>query len=186
MLYGRHASSPSENIFDQVKLETANFSGRMDNLRSSILIPQLEELDKKVTQWNKLYNVLNDNLKKQNGIFFPNRDSDEYFVGSSIQFRIDSLNNEQIKSFINNCKARGVELKWFGDEKPVAYTSRYDSWKYLDNIPRLANTLRILAKTFDMRIPLTFTVQDCNIISKIIIEELQNCLLYTSDAADES
>jgi len=39
MLYGRHASSPSENIFDQVKLETANFSGRMDNLRSSILIP---------------------------------------------------------------------------------------------------------------------------------------------------
>ena len=163
----------SENIFDQVKLETANFSGRMDNLRSSVLIPQLEELDKKVTQWNKLYNVLNDNLKKQNGIFFPNRDSDEYFVGSSIQFRIDSLNNEQIKSFINNCKARGVELKWFGDEKPVAYTSRYDSWKYLDNIPRLANTLRILAKTFDMRIPLTFTVQDCNIISKIIIEELQ-------------
>ncbi len=173
MLYGRHASSPSENIFDQVKLETANFSGRMDNLRSSILIPQLEELDKKVTQWNKLYNVLNDNLKKQNGIFFPNRDNDEYFVGSSIQFRIDSLNNEQIKSFINNCKARGVDLKWFGDEKPVAYTSRYDSWKYLDNIPRLANTLRILAKTFDMRIPLTFTVQDCNIISEIIIEELQ-------------
>ena len=84
-----------------------------------------------------------------------------------------NLNDEQINSFINNCKSRGVDLKWFGDEKPVAYTSRYDSWKYLDNIPRLANTLRILAKTFDMRIPLTFTVQDCNIISKIIIEELQ-------------
>ena len=48
MLYGRHASSPKKNIFDQVKLETANFSGRMDNLRSSILIPQLEELDKKL------------------------------------------------------------------------------------------------------------------------------------------
>ena len=55
----------------------------MDNLRSSILIPQLEELDKKVTQWNKLYNVLNDNLKTK--WYFSNRDNDISLVHQLIQ-----------------------------------------------------------------------------------------------------
>ena len=39
---------------------------------------------------------------------------------------------------------RGVELKWFGPEEPVAFTSRYDSWRYLDNIPELPKTLDTL------------------------------------------
>ena len=173
MLYEKHASSPNNDIFEKVKLKTANFSGRMDNLRSSILIPQLKDLDNKVIKWNNLYKELYDRLKTQDGIFIPNRDKREFYVGSSIQFRLKDFADKKIQDFIKNCKKRGVDLKWFGDKNPIAYTSRYDSWGYLENIPVLKNTLEILKTTLDMRIPLTFDNNDCRVIAEIIIEEFR-------------
>ena len=177
MLYEKHASSPNNDIFEKVKLKTANFSGRMDNLRSSILIPQLKDLDNKVIKWNNLYKELYDRLKTQDGIFIPNRDKREFYVGSSIQFRLKDFADEKIQDFIKNCKKRGVDLKWFGDKNPIAYTSRYDSWEYLENIPVLKNTLEILKTTLDMRIPLTFDNNDCRVIAEIIIEEFRKLKL---------
>ena len=177
MLYEKHASSPNSAIFEKVKLKTANFSGRMDNLRSSILIPQLKDLDNKVIKWNNLYKELYDRLKTQDGIFIPNRDKREFYVGSSIQFRLKDFPDKKIQDFIKNCKKRGVDLKWFGDKNPIAYTSRYDSWKYLENIPVLKNTLEILKTTLDMRIPLTFDNNDCRVIAEIIIEEFRKLKL---------
>lgn len=177
MLYEKHASSPNNDIFEKVKLKTANFSGRMDNLRSSILIPQLKDLDNKVIMWNNLYKELYDRLKTQDGIFIPNRDKREFYVGSSIQFRLKDFADKKIQDFIKNCKKRGVDLKWFGDKNPIAYTSRYDSWEYLENIPVLKNTLEILKTTLDMRIPLTFDNNDCRVIAEIIIEEFRKLKL---------
>ena len=177
MLYEKHASSPNNDIFEKVKLKTANFSGRMDNLRSSILIPQLKDLDNKVIKWNNLYKELYDRLKTQDGIFIPNRDKREFYVGSSIQFRLKDFADKKIQDFIKNCKKRGVDLKWFGDKNPIAYTSRYDSWEYLENIPVLKNTLGILKTTLDMRIPLTFDNNDCRVIAEIIIEEFRKLKL---------
>ena len=173
MLYGRHESSPNDDIFENIKLKSANFSGRMDNLRSAILIPQLSQLDNKILQWNKLYDEISANLKRQNGIFLPTRDKKEYYVGSSIQFRLKEFDDNLIKLFVNNCKSRGVDLKWFGDKNPIAYTSRYDSWEYIEEIPILSQTLNILKTTLDMRIPLTFDIDDCKVISNIIIEEFK-------------
>ena len=177
MLYEKHASSPNNDIFEKVKLKTANFSGRMDNLRSSILIPQLKDLDNKVIKWNNLYKELYDRLKTQDGIFIPNRDKREFYVGSSIQFRLKDFADKKIQDFIKNCKKRGVDLKWFGDKNPIAYTSRYDSWEYLENIPVLKNTLEILKTTLDMRIPLTFDNNDCRVIAEIMIEEFRKLKL---------
>ena len=177
MLYEKHASSPNNDIFEKVKLKTANFSGRMDNLRSSILIPQLKDLDNKVIKWNNLYKELYERLKTQDGIFIPNRDKREFYVGSSIQFRLKDFADKKIQDFIKNCKKRGVDLKWFGDKNPIAYTSRYDSWEYLENIPVLKNTLEILKTTLDMRIPLTFDNNDCRVIAEIIIEEFRKLKL---------
>ena len=66
------------------------------------------------------------------------------------------------------CAQQGVELKWFGHAQPHGFTSRYDSWRYLGEQPQLANTLAILQHTFDMRIPLTFSVDDMHVIGDII------------------
>ncbi|MEZ5884888.1 MAG: aminotransferase, partial [Paracoccaceae bacterium] len=76
-----------------------------------------------------------------------------------------------IPDFVARCAARGVELKWFGAPEPQAFTSRHDSWRYAPP-QSLPQTDRVLAGLLDMRLPLTFSTEDCALIARIIGEEL--------------
>ena len=172
MLYGRHDAVPAGDVFDRVRLETPNCSGRMDNLRAAILRPQLAELDRLVDAWNVRYRAIEEVLGTVSGVRLPERPDQETYVGSSIQFQVPGLDETGIRALVEACLARGVELKWFGDAEPVAFTSRYDSWRYLER-QSLPETDRILASLLDMRIPLTFSVEDCRQIGRIIDDCLE-------------
>ena len=175
MLYGRHESVPAGDVFDRVRLETPNCSGRMDNLRAAILRPQLAELDRLVDAWNVRYRAIEEILGTVPGVGLPKRPDQETYVGSSIQFQVSDLDEPGIRALVEACLARGVELKWFGDAEPIAFTSRYDSWRYLER-QSLPETDRILASLLDMRIPLTFGVEDCRQIGRIIGDTLADVL----------
>lgn len=171
MLYGRHGATPSEEAFHQVRLETPNCSARLDNLRGAILRAQLPLLDDNIARWNERYRALEVGLKSVAGAQIVERAQHEAFVGSSFQFH--ALGVADIPAFVANLLKRGVELKWFGADEPVAFTSRYDSWQYFDDLPDLVQTKQALATTLDMRVPLTFSVEDCSLIASIIADELR-------------
>ena len=183
MLYGRHDAVPTDEVFDRIRLDTPNCSGRMDNLRAAILRPQLAELDRLVEEWNVRYRAIESELRSAPGVRVRERPEQEMFVGSSIQFMVPGVDEAGIRTFVAECLARGVELKWFGDSEPVAYTSRYDSWRYLEHQP-LPVTDRVLASLLDMRIPLTFSVEDCRLIGEIIIDCLARARDRSEDARD--
>ncbi len=171
MLYERHGTAPDAETFNDIRLDTPNYSGRMDNLRATLLLAQMPELENNCNRWNDRYQALQARLAESAHIQLPHRPEAEHYVGSSLQFRIDSLTPEQVAEFIAGCATRGVELKWFGGAEPQGFTSRYDSWRYIEDKQHLPNTLAILANTFDLRIPLTFSVEDMDIIGDIIIDE---------------
>jgi len=168
MLYERHGAAPAPEVFEQVRLTSANMSGRMDNLRAAIGLAQLPGLDENCKRWNRRYTILRSAITAVSGLDIPVRDTRESFVGSSLQFRATDLDIAQIPSFIAACAAQGVELKWFGEDQPNAFTSRYDSWHYIDPMPYLPNTLKALEKTLDIRVPLTFDDEDCYLIGAVI------------------
>ena len=172
MLYGRHGAIPAEEVFRDVRLHAPNYSGRMDHLRAVLLRAQLPALEDSVARWNVLYDRLAARLAAMEGVIIPARRQEEFYVGSSIQFRAEALTREQVPQLMAACAARGVELTWFGDDEPKAFTSRYDSWKYIDDLPHLPGTLAVLEKTLDMRVPLTFDVDDCELIADIIEDEV--------------
>ena len=173
MLYGRHGAIPAEDVFQKVRLHAPNYSGRMDHMRAAILRSQLPVLEGNLERWNQLYDRLHAAFSSMVGVVIPARKQEEFYVGSSIQFRAEGLAAKAVPQFVAACAKRGVELKWFGDEEPKAFTSRYDSWRYIDDIPVLPTTLRVLEKTLDMRVPLTFTIDDCDMIASIIEDEIQ-------------
>ena len=169
MLYERHGAAPSSKVFEDIRLETPNYSGRMDNLRASILRPQLKNLEKNINRWNERYQVVEAALKEIKGIEVPLRYEEERYVGSSIQFRIPSITATEAELFIKKNKELGVELKWFGNDDPIGFTSNHKSWKYVGR-QQLNKSDEILSSLFDLRLPLTFSIDDCIHLSKIIIE----------------
>ena len=172
MLYSRHGAIPDQNHFEAVKYYSPNYSGRMDHLRAAMLRAQLPHLEDNVARWNALYDDLHRRIKTIPGLTIPDRKQEESYVGSSIQFRMDGVNRSDIPGVLSRLANRGVELKWFGDDEPKAFTSRYDSWRYIDNLPVLSKTLSVLEKTVDMRIPLTFNLDDTALIASILSEEM--------------
>ncbi len=176
MLYERHGTVPRTDVFADIKLDTPNYSGRMDNLRATILRAQLPDLDHNCARWNDRYQALEQRLAQNSRIQLPQRPQQESFVGSSLQFRVPDLDPDQVSEFIGGCAKRGVELKWFGGAEPQGFTSRYDSWRYIDGTQQLPQTLAILATTFDLRIPLTFSVEDMTIIGSIVDDEASEIL----------
>lgn len=172
MLYDKHLAAPEPEAFEQIKYVTPNVSGRMDHLRAAILRPQLAVLSEQVTRWNDRYAVVEDGLRNTSGLTVIERPQEETFVGSSIQFLLLDWTAEAVKAVVTRCKARGVELKWFGEAVPNGFTSRYDSWRYADSAP-MPKSDRILAGILDMRIPLTFSLDDCALVAKIIKAEVE-------------
>lgn len=172
MLFDRHRAAPPVETFSQIKYETPNISGRMDNLRAAVLRPQLANLERQCARWNARYDVLESGLKDVNGVYVPHRPDAEGFVASSFQFLLLDWSETAVQSVLDRCKARGVELKWFGGAEPAGFTSRYDSWHYAVPAP-LPQSDRILKAIIDMRLPLTFSLEDCGLIVGILREEIR-------------
>ena len=171
MLYGRNGTVPPAEVFEEVKYHTPNVSGRMDHLRAAILRPQLARLDAQCAAWNARYRAVEAGLRDTGGLTIVERPEEETYVGSSIQFLLLDWSEAKIDEVVSRCKARGVELKWFGGAEPAGFTSRYDSWRYAPS-ERMPKSDRILKGILDMRLPLTFTVEDCELIARIIRAEV--------------
>ncbi|MGJ8616663.1 MAG: DegT/DnrJ/EryC1/StrS family aminotransferase [Sulfitobacter sp.] len=171
MLYERHLAGPPKEAFETIRYETPNISGRMDNLRAAILRPQLRKLDTQRERWNERYYTVEKGLRDTPGLTVIDRPEEEVIVGSSIQFLLKDWSEDAVREVLKRCAARGVELKWFGGAEPAGFTSRYDSWRYVD-APRMPESDAVLAGIVDMRVPLTFSIEDCALIARIIKAEV--------------
>ena len=128
-------------------------------------------LETNVARWNERYHAIDAGLAETPGLTQIPRPEKERFVGSSIQFLLLDWAPERVAEVVKRCLARGVELKWFGEAEPKGFTSRYDSWRYAEVKPMPA-TDRILSGILDMRVPLTFSIEDCQLIARIIRSEV--------------
>lgn len=171
MLYGKHRAAPPEEVFERVKFVTPNVSGRMDNLRAAILRPQMRGLAERVARWNARYLVLEAGLRGVPGLRLITRPAAESYVGSSFQFLLPDWSGARVRAVLARTAARGVDLKWFGADQPMAFTSRYQHWRYAEP-QSLPQSDRILSGLIDMRVPLTFSEADCAQIARIIRQEV--------------
>ena len=172
MLYDRHGAAPGPEAFEGLTLDIPNNSSRMDNLRAAILRPQLTRIDADCAAWTERYRAVEAGLRGVPGLTVIERPQAEAFVGSSIQFLLPDWPEAAIRRVIDGCLARGVELKWFGAADPHGFTSTYAHWRYAAPDP-LPDSDRVLKGLLDMRLPLTFSLDDCALLGRIIASEVQ-------------
>ncbi|MEO9631635.1 MAG: aminotransferase class I/II-fold pyridoxal phosphate-dependent enzyme [Sulfitobacter sp.] len=169
MLYERHGAGPQPEAYTDARYDMPNCSARMDALRAAILRPQLADLDSNIARWNARYAQVEERLKAQDGVTTIKLPSAETHVGSSIQFRLPDFTAAQCRALLDAAATRGVELKWFGAKEPAGFTSAHPSWRYVpaQDMPK---TDRIMATLFDMRLPLSFSQEDCALIAQLICD----------------
>ena len=172
MLYERHRAAPPPEAFASLRYEMPNISSRMDNLRAAILRPQLRDLDAACTGWTDRYRTVEAGLRGTPGLTVIDRPQAEAFVGSSIQVLLLDWPDDAIRTVVEGCAARGVELKWFGAPEPQGFTSTYAHWRYAPSTP-MPESDRVLRAILDMRLPLTFSLDDCALIARIIADEVR-------------
>jgi dTDP-4-amino-4,6-dideoxygalactose transaminase len=171
MFHDRHLAAPGPEAFAAVSYDTPNISGRMDNLRAAILRVELAGLERQCARWNARYRKVEAGLAGVPGLTLIARPEAEDYVMSSFQFLLLDWTAGAVGEVVARCDARGVVLKWFGAPAPAGYTSRYDFWRYAPSAPMPA-TDRVLAGLLDLRLPLTFSLEDCALIARIIREEV--------------
>lgn len=167
MMYGQHLLKPDAEVFERWKYVTPNFSMRMSSLAAALLRPQIGLLADRGVRWNAIHDRLALELGRTPLIRLPRRAEKEAFVASSIQFSLD-LEPRQVERFVHECAARGLYVKWFGSADPVAFTSNYEHWHYLNEAPALPRSMAVLRRLLDLRTPLSLTDADCVLIGRIV------------------
>lgn len=169
MNFASHGAGPALSEYGDARLDMPNTSARMDMVRAAILLPQLPALDRNIDRWAARYDCVAGHLEHHR-IVLPKQAAASCRVGSSLQFRVPHLSASQCEDLVRTSAARGVEIKWFGRADPLGFTSAHPSWRYMA-AQELPGTDLILATLFDMRIPLTFSLEDCGLIGRILREE---------------
>lgn len=163
MLYEQHKARPPIEVFEKWKTMTPNYSLRLNELTSAILIPQLDELEAKNIRWREIHDILQTGINMIDGVRAIHRNKAVVSAPTSFQFIIDSL--EKIPPFIQSAKDHGLNIKWFGADQPIGFTSNSKHWGYLSHSSSIHPSLQRLC---DVRIPVTLTDEECHSLLKII------------------
>jgi len=168
MLYPQNGTPPPEEVFERHKYTTPNFSMRMQELTAALARPQISMLEERAVQWRRSYDILAELFAAIPHIEVPARPCQEDFVPSSIQFSITGVDTGIIEVVLKACKARGVDIKWFGRHTPLGFTSTWQHWQFVKEKQSLPETDHMLAALCDMRIPVNLTMEDCQLIADIV------------------
>ncbi|MCY3634714.1 MAG: DegT/DnrJ/EryC1/StrS family aminotransferase [bacterium] len=167
MLYAQHGTSPPPEAIERHRYTTPNLSMRMSALAAAIARSQLDLLEQRAALWNERYGLLAELLDADPMICVPPRRAEEQYVASSIQFSVDGLDASAMTAWLALAADHGVHVKWFGQPEPVGFTSRYDHWRYASE-QALHATAKVLQGLCDIRIPLTMSLEDCEVVAEII------------------
>lgn len=170
-LYKKHIARPfNDDLFEELKPHVPNFSLRMNNLTAAVIRAQLPTLDEKVAKYNQKYEQLLTILSHVPHIDVPSPIEAVSRAPDSIQFNLLNITEKQAEKFIKRTADRGIKIQIFGRLDNARY---FKNWKYsFDEAPELAQTDEIISFACDLRISLSFTKADINLIGYIIKDTL--------------
>jgi len=173
MLHAQHLSAPDAATLSAAGEQVPNFSMRMSALAAALLRPQLKELPRRAARWNAIHDRIAAGLKRSQHLHVPERSGDQVFSATSVQFSVLGFTSAEMDAFLEQAKARGLPIKWFGAERQIGFTSAPRHWRYAGHQDALARTHQVLAGLCDIRTPVTLIDEECDLIAEIVRESIE-------------
>jgi len=170
-LYQKHLSRPFDNnLFEAIKRKVPNFSLRMSNLTAATLRPQISVLEEQILAYNQRYNQLANIFAIVDNIQIPSSLPQVSRVCDSMQFNLLNLTVKQAEEFVKQTSERGIKIQLFGHKDNARY---FKNWEYsFQEMPVLEKTDEIVRFACDLKLSLSFSADDINLMGYIIKEVL--------------
>ncbi|MGB7447493.1 MAG: aminotransferase class I/II-fold pyridoxal phosphate-dependent enzyme [Ornithinimicrobium sp.] len=168
MLYEQHRARPPASVFEPLRGTVANYSLRMTALSAALIRPQLDLLPERVERMNRLYRELEACFADIRHVRVSRRAQQEEYVGSSFQFALTDLTQEQMSTVVQVATEHGLPVKWYGEPLMHGFTSRPAQWEYVGSDQALPRTEAILARLCDLRVPPSMPLEYCRRAADIV------------------
>lgn len=186
-LIQQHVIAPSREVFDAVKKGIPNYSLRMSDLTACCVRPQIDSLEDRIQKYNDRYERIVDQLSTSatgaTHFHIPAIDERVRPVSDSLQINLRGMSEEQIGSFLENSKARGMPVALFGSTDNAR---NFRNWQYSPIATGVDSTEAMIAAAVDVRLPLSFDQSDLDQMGLVLLAALDDTLgLETAEEVAE-
>jgi len=172
-LVAQHVVAPPTEVFDAVKKETPNYSLRMSDLTACCVRPQLDTLEERIEAYNQRYERICAKLEGTDAFYIPPIDERVRPVSDSLQVHLRGMTEAQVDSFLGNSKRRGMPVGLFGSKDNAR---NYKNWQYSGIATDVAHTDQMIAACIDVRLPLSFSNEDIDLMADVLLAALDDTL----------
>jgi len=167
--YGMHATPPPTELCEAAMLGQPNLSCRMSEVTAACVRPQIATLPDRVVRYNERWDIVCANIASECGdlVVVPGQHPLCDGVGDHLNFYLDAwASSEDTQVFLDTATKLGVKIGWFCSESNARW---HRNWR-MYGAPHydLPNTDRVLASSFDMKMPPDFTDEDIAHIGRIL------------------
>jgi len=166
-----HVRAPPRAVFDAVKKETPNYSLRMSDLTACCVRPQIDTLEERIKVYNTRYEKVTARLASCENIEVPAISERVRPVCDSVQFNLQHFRPDQIASFLDHTKRRGMPLSLFGSKDNAR---NFRNWKYSPIAVDVPKTEQLISVAVDMRLPLSFEDEDFDQMADVVLAAIED------------
>ncbi|KJZ20567.1 DegT/DnrJ/EryC1/StrS family aminotransferase [Loktanella sp. S4079] len=156
------------NSFAKWQNKLPLYNQRLNNLSATLIRPQLNELQRRVTDGRRNHDHVASQLNQSAWLSVPDSLPKEERAPDSIQFNLVDMTDTDTARFVEAAAAAGVKIQVFGQSPDNARA--YWNWQFIGEIPDLPKTRAMLMKACDVRLPARLTLDECDVIAQIIVD----------------
>jgi dTDP-4-amino-4,6-dideoxygalactose transaminase len=144
---------------------------RLNNLSAALVRPQLAELPRRVADGLRNHDYVAAKLNASPYINVPAPLAAETRAPDSIQFNMVGLDDDAIRAFAAASAASGVKVQVFGQSTDNARA--FWNWQFIENLPELPQTRKMLMTACDVRLPVQLTPNDLDAVIDVLLGAVQ-------------
>ncbi|MEP2639806.1 aminotransferase class I/II-fold pyridoxal phosphate-dependent enzyme [Roseobacter sp.] len=157
-----------QNAFAKHQNQLPLYNLRLNNMSAALIRPQLDALPQRVQDGRRNHDYMADQLNASPYFTVPAPLDGEERAPDSIQFNINGLDDTAIAEFARTADAAGVKVQVFGQSADNARA--FWNWQFIDDLPDLPQTRRMLMRACDVRLPVRLTRKDLDAVAQVLLD----------------
>ena len=140
---------------------------RLSNLSAAVIRPQLAEVARRVRDGRRNHDHVAAAISASPWITVPDKLGPEERAPDSLQFNLDGMSDDGVRTFVEVAEEMGVKVQVFGLSRDNARA--FWNWEFLGDIPDLPRTRAMLMRACDTRLPARLTEAECDAVAGVLL-----------------